>query len=43
MGTNYYINKRQEEYIFYTTSSKYEDWGDNNHYTTKFTARGLKK
>ena len=42
-GTNYYADRRQEEYIFYTTSSKHKDQGDDNYYTTKFTARGLKR
>ena len=43
MGTNYHTNRKWEEYIFYTTNSKYKDQGDNNYYTTKFTVRGLKR
>ena len=42
-GANYYADKRWEEHIFYTTSGKHEDQGNNYYYTTKFTTRGLKR
>ena len=43
IGANYYADRRREEHIFYTTSGKYKDWGNNSYYTAKFTIRGLKR
>ena len=43
MDANYHTDKKWEEYIFYTTSSKYKDQSDDSYYTTKFIIRGLEK
>ena len=43
MGANYYVDRRREEYIFYTASGKHKDQGDDSYYTTKFTTRGLER
>ena len=42
-GINYYIYRRREKSLFYTTSGKYKDRGDNYYYTAKFAIRGPKK